>query len=100
MPTATDTQRVDVGALAGGVVEEARFRLSEAVSSFLSTLEDNGEQLSDKQTTYLLATVIGAFDRFDRKVAAELVGDLDAKGVRLWGLSPELADLQPAGGED
>jgi hypothetical protein len=90
------TQRLDVGALAGSVMIDARARIAQTISSTVFMLDEYGWPLSEKQAEALLVNLLAAFDGHERYVAELLVNDLREAGVRTWGLPSELADLEDA----
>jgi hypothetical protein len=92
---ATETiQRLDVGALSGSIMIDARSRIARAVTCTASTLEERDDPLSENQAAELLANLLTMFDGHERHVAELLVHDLHEAGVRTWGLPSELADLE------
>jgi len=95
MSTTTTTPAVDVGALAGAIRLEASSRLSTLLSSGFQSLEDNGLGLNDLQKAALIEWALDMFDGFERSVAKEIIEGLTEKGIGVWGLSRDLADLLP-----
>jgi hypothetical protein len=97
MPSTTTQPQVDVGALAGAIRLEATQRLSTLLSSGFQALEDNGLALNELQKAGLIEWALDVFDGFERAVARTLIRDLMEHGVEVWGLTRDLADLQPDG---
>jgi hypothetical protein len=92
--TAVDsTARVDVGALAATIKNDAYARVSSAVTSLIQELDDEGRPLNELQRAAVLEHVLSAFDGFERNTARELVRTLKTDGVEEWGLSNALSDL-------
>jgi len=95
MPSTTTQPCVDVGALAGEIRLEVSRRLSTLLSSGFQELEDKDLGLNDLQKATLIEWALDVFDGFERSVAKDIIKDLTEKGIGVWGLRRELADLQP-----
>jgi hypothetical protein len=92
--TAVDsTARVDVGALAATIKNDAYQRVGSAVTSLMQELDDDGRELNELQRTAVFENLLSAFDGFERSTAKELVDTLKTDGVEVWGLSNALGDL-------
>lgn len=85
--------RVDVGALAASMTNEAFGRISSALTSALVGLNDAENGVNELQQAALFEHLLCAFDGFGRSVASELVTTLRENGVDTWGLPTEFEDL-------
>jgi hypothetical protein len=90
---AVDKSRVDVGALAAAVKNEAMSRVASMITCVIRACDERGFALNDKQISEIIETSMYMFDGFERECAKNLVGDLAVAGVPVWGLPSDLEDL-------
>jgi hypothetical protein len=99
MATSTTEARVDVGALAGAIRNDAAERVASLLVVGFDSLEEDEKALNQPQKIELVQCAIEFLDGLEREVAVLLVDGLTRDGVAVWGLPRSLADLTP-GGDD
>ncbi|MBA3843695.1 MAG: hypothetical protein H0X39_13970 [Actinobacteria bacterium] len=84
--------RVDAGALAASVKNDAHARIGETLVSVFRSCRESGIPLNDLQQSRLIDEFSSAFDGFERAYAREIVSSLTGTGVEVWGFSDHLSD--------
>ena len=85
--------RIDIGALAGALYNEAATRIAETVVEVIDWLDDDGNGLNQKQRTALVRTALISTEGLEAHFALSLKTTLAIEGVRTWGLSDHLERL-------
>lgn len=88
------TSRVDAGALAASIKNDAHTRIGETLVSVFRACRESGIPLNDLQQSRLIDEFSSAFDGFERACARQIVSSLTGgTGVEVWGFSDDLSDL-------
>jgi hypothetical protein len=98
--TSTQAPWVDVGALAAAIKNDVTDRLATILTAGFESLEEDGRGLDQIQRAHLTQWSLDVFDGLERSIARTVIDDLRLRGISVWGLSSELADLLPEGADD
>jgi hypothetical protein len=96
MPTELERPKVDVGAIAGALQDEAVKRVASAIVLSFDNLDEAENPLNELQKAEIIENALHTFDGFERAAARVVVDALTRNEVATWGFSTELADLLPS----